>query len=46
MFEAAEIGNSIEKKAYKAEAPKTRGALLDMQRRMNERGLSVCVLIG
>ncbi|QOV87470.1 polyphosphate:AMP phosphotransferase [Humisphaera borealis] len=46
MFEAAEIGNSIDKKVYKTEAPKTRGALLDMQRRMNERGLAVCVLIG
>lgn len=46
MFEAAEIGNTIDKKVYKAQAPKTRAALLEMQGRMNESDLAVCVLIG
>ena len=46
MFEAAEIGNAIDKQAYKAEAPRVREALLDMQRRMADRGLAVCLVIG
>jgi polyphosphate:AMP phosphotransferase len=46
MFEAAEIGNTIDKQAYKAEAPQVREALLDLQRRMAERGLAICVVIG
>jgi polyphosphate:AMP phosphotransferase len=46
MFEAAEIGNTIDKGTYKAEAPKVREALLEMQRRMQERGLAVAVVLG
>lgn len=46
MFESAEIGNAIDKQTYKAEAPQVREGLLQLQRRMQERGLAVCVVIG
>ncbi|HEX8911916.1 MAG TPA: polyphosphate:AMP phosphotransferase [Humisphaera sp.] len=46
MFEAAEIGNAIDKPTYKAEAPKVREALLDVQARMRDRGLAVVVVLG
>jgi polyphosphate:AMP phosphotransferase len=46
MFEPAEIGNTIDKPTYRAQAPVVREALLAMQSRMQERGLAVCVVIG
>jgi len=46
MFEPAEIGNTVDKQTYRAESPKVREALLSVQRRMQERGLAVCVIIG
>ena len=45
MFEAAEIGNAIDKKTYAAEAPKIREALLRAQIELARANLSVVILI-
>ena len=41
MFEAAEVGNKVEKAAYKEEAKKLRAALLEAQRGLAASKLSV-----
>ena len=46
MFEAAEVGNAIDKKTYAAEVPKVREALLQVQRDLAGANLSVVVVMG
>ncbi|MBI2962471.1 MAG: polyphosphate:AMP phosphotransferase [Deltaproteobacteria bacterium] len=46
MFETAEIGNRLSKRAFEREAPKVRTALLDAQRRLATSPLAVVILIG
>jgi polyphosphate:AMP phosphotransferase len=45
MFESAEVGNRIDKAAYKAEAPKVRAALLQAQKELAGADFSVVVLV-
>jgi hypothetical protein len=40
MFESAELGHKIDKKTFKAEVPKLRAELLDVQYDMLEKGVS------
>jgi polyphosphate:AMP phosphotransferase len=46
MFEAAEIGNKIDKAEYKRDAPKVRTALLAAQKRLGASDLAVAIVIG
>ncbi len=46
MFEAAEVGNEIEKSVYKKQVPELRKALLEAQSELAESGLAVMVLMG
>ena len=45
MFESAEVGHSIDKKAFRQEEDKLRAALLDAQTRLREAGKSPVVLL-
>ncbi|MBI3450195.1 MAG: polyphosphate:AMP phosphotransferase [Acidobacteria bacterium] len=46
MFETAEVGNRIDKKAFNREAPEVREALLKAQKELASAGFSVIVHIG
>lgn len=46
MFEAAEVGNRIDKADYKAEAAKLRPELLEVQRQLATSDLAVIVIVG
>jgi polyphosphate:AMP phosphotransferase len=45
VFEAAEVGNAVDKKTYNREVPKLREALLEAQRALAAAPLSVVVII-
>jgi polyphosphate:AMP phosphotransferase len=45
MFETAEVGNRLDKKAYAAEVPTLRTALLDIQKRLAASQLSVVIIV-
>lgn len=45
MFEAAELGNTLDKQAYKKEAPAVREALLTAQRQMAASDFSLVVVV-
>lgn len=46
MFETAEVGNAVEKTAYKREEAKLRANLLEMQKALAGSKMSVVVLVG
>ncbi|HUJ74195.1 MAG TPA: polyphosphate:AMP phosphotransferase, partial [bacterium] len=46
MFEAAEIGNKIDKQTYQHEEPRVREALLQVQRRLADSKHSVIIIVG
>jgi polyphosphate:AMP phosphotransferase len=46
MFEAAEVGNKIDKATYKEEEPQLRAALLEIQRELAESRRPVLIIIG
>jgi len=45
MFETAELGRKVSRKAYEEEEPKLHTALLEAQRRVREAGLPVIVIV-
>jgi polyphosphate kinase 2 (PPK2 family) len=45
MFEAAELGNKLDKRGYKKEAPVVREALLGAQRRLATSELSLVIIV-
>ncbi len=46
MFEAAEVGNEIDKASYKKQAPGIRSALLEIQRELAASNTSVVIIVG
>jgi polyphosphate:AMP phosphotransferase len=45
MFESAELGNKIDKAAYREEAPRVRAALLEAQRALASSDFAVAVIV-
>jgi len=46
MFEAAEIGNKVDKATYKEHVPRVRAELLEVQRQLATSDLSAIILVG